>query len=106
MSSPLDIWYLMNPWSSRITRPRWRAQSPGRLPQQQRHNQPESQHRQTQDAQAQAEPEGNALDRGECAQDSPGLLLERRSAQAAPLVVVGDACRGFGDGRTVGAEVE
>src|SRR5262245_12579320 len=78
---------------SAVAGPGWRTQAPGRLPQQQRGRQTESQHYQAQPAQAPPEPGRGALDLGEAAQDRAGLLLKGRSAQAALLVIVGDAIR-------------
>ncbi len=77
--------------TSGVTGPRRRAQAPGRPPQQPGNRQSEPQHHQAQETQAVAETVGDALDRGEPAQDGRGFLLQDRPALSALSIVVGDA---------------
>ena len=67
---------------------------------------PKSQHHQAKESQAEAETIGDALDRGEPAQDCCGFLLQDRPALPALVIIVGDAGRGLGHRGTVGAEIE
>jgi hypothetical protein len=79
-----------------------RAQCPSRLAQHHGGDPTKRQQSHAQDAQVQAKPEGDALDRGECAQDGSGLLLEGGPAQAALLPKLMDSLRGATDPNQAG----